>query len=130
RGLMKATAAAMGVILLMAGLAIYAFFQARVAEQHLAESEAISKFLTEVFQSPDPARNGRTITVAETLSNATMKLDTELTNQPARRAILQQAIGRTYLGLGLYREAIPLFERVRDYHLSVSGPENPDTIRA
>ncbi len=35
------------------------------------DAEAISKFLGEVFQSPDPARDGRTITVAETLAEAT-----------------------------------------------------------
>src|SRR5262249_45692666 len=33
---------------------------------------AVSKFLSEVFQSPDPARDGRTITVAETLDKAAM----------------------------------------------------------
>ena len=36
-------------------------------EQARKEAEAISTFLGEVFQSPDPARDGRTITVAETL---------------------------------------------------------------
>ena len=50
------------------------------------DAEAISKFLTEVFQSPDPTRDGRTITVAETLDKAAKKLDTDLATQPARRA--------------------------------------------
>jgi eukaryotic-like serine/threonine-protein kinase len=103
---------------------------AALAAQRLADSEAISKFLTEVFQSPDPARNGRTITVAETLSNATISLDTELTNQPSLRAKLQATIGTTYFALGLYREAIPLQENVRDYYLTASGPEHPDTLLA
>jgi serine/threonine protein kinase len=94
------------------------------------DSEAISTFLTQVFQSPDPARDGRTITVAETLSNAAIKLDTELTNQPARRAKLQAAIGATCWGLGLYSNAIPLQEKVRDYYLAASGPEHPDTLLA
>jgi eukaryotic-like serine/threonine-protein kinase len=82
-----------------------------LAKQRLAESEAISKFLTEVFQSPDPARDGRTITVAETLGAAAKKLDTELADQPARRAKLQATLGSTYYALGLYREAIPLNRR-------------------
>jgi tetratricopeptide (TPR) repeat protein len=105
-------------------------WQATLARQRLAESEAISKFLTEVFQSPDPARDGRTITVADTLSNAVKKLETDLTNQPARRAKLQATLGHTYYGLGLYGEAIPLQERVRDYYLAASGPEHPDTLLA
>jgi hypothetical protein len=103
---------------------------AALAKQRLEDSEAISKFLTEVFQSPDPARDGRTITVAETLSNATRKLETELTNQPARRAILQATLARTYYTLSLYREAIPLAEKVRDYYRAACGPDHPDTLKA
>jgi len=101
-----------------------------LAMERLAESEAIRKFLTDVFQSPDPARDGRTITVAESLSNAVDNLDTELTNQPARRAKLQATLGLTYFALGLYREAIPLQEKVRDYCMAASGLEYPDTLNA
>jgi len=100
------------------------------SENARQEAEAISKFLTQVFQSSDPARDGRTITVAETLSNAVMKLETELTNQPARRAKLQATLGRTYRALGLFRDAIPLQERVRDYNLAVYGLENTNTLIA
>ena len=105
-------------------------WQAILAKQRLAESEAISKFLTQVFQSPDPARDGRTITVAETLGAAAKKLEADLAGQPARRAKLQATLGLTYHGLGLYREAIPLQEKVRDYYVSASGPEHPDTLQA
>ena len=101
-----------------------------LANQRLADSEAISQFLIEVFKSPSPLRDGRTITVAETLSNATQKLGTDLTNQPARWAKLQSAIGETYFNLGLYHEAIPFQEKVRDYYLAASGPENLDTLVA
>jgi len=101
-----------------------------LARERLAESEAISKFLTEVFQSPDPAHAGRTITVAEILSAAAKKLETELTNQPARRAKLQATLGWTYHAMGLDGEAIPLQEKVRDYYLTASGPEHPDTLGA
>jgi serine/threonine protein kinase/tetratricopeptide (TPR) repeat protein len=100
------------------------------SENARKEAEAISKFLVEVFESPDPARDGRTITVAETLSAAAKKLETELANQPARRAKLQRTLGATFDGLGLFREAIPLQEEVRNYYLAVSGPEHPDTLAA
>ena len=103
---------------------------ATLAKQRLDESEAISKFLTQVFQSPDPRRDGRTITVAETLATASKKLETELTNQPARRAKLQTTLGGTYKALGLYGEAIAFQEKVRDYLLAASGPEHPDTLNA
>ena len=103
---------------------------ATLAQQRLAESEAISQFLSEVFKSPSPLRDGRTITVAETLSNATQKLETDLASQPARRAKLQSAIGESYFGLGLFHEAIPLEEKVRDYYLAAFGPESLDTLVA
>jgi tetratricopeptide (TPR) repeat protein len=105
---------------------------ARLIESENArkEAEAISKFLTQVFQSPDPARDGRTITVAETLGVAAKKLETDLANQPAQRAKLQATLGSTYFALGLYREAVPLQESVRDYYLAASGPEHTNTLNA
>ncbi len=101
-----------------------------LAKERLTESEAISKFLTEVFRSPNPARDGRTITVVETLGAAAKKLDTELANVPARRARLQSTLGQTYRALGLPREAIPLQEKVRDYDLATFGPEHNETLQA
>jgi serine/threonine protein kinase/tetratricopeptide (TPR) repeat protein len=130
------TSAALMAAVLVAATGISAWQAVRatraeaLAKQRLAESEAITKFLTDVFQSPDPARNGRTITVAETLGAAAKKLETDLVNQPARRAKLQATLGKTYDALGLYREAIPLQEKVRDYYLAASGPEHPDTLGA
>ena len=79
-----------------------------VARERLAESQAVSKFMMRVFQSPDPERDGRTITVAETLDRAVTNLDRDLAAQPALRAQLQATLGRTYYALGIYREAIPL----------------------
>jgi eukaryotic-like serine/threonine-protein kinase len=129
-----ATALTAVVLVAATGISVWQAVRATraqtLANQRLAESEAISKFLTEVFQSPDPARDGRTITVAETLGAAAKKLDSELTNQPARRAKLQAALGATYAALGLYHEAIPLLEKVRDYDQAVLGPENLDTLAA
>ncbi len=101
-----------------------------IAKQRLAEPEDISKFLTDTFQSPDPARDGRTITVAETVGIAAGKLDADLASQPARRAKLLATLGMTYRSLGLSHEAIPLLERVRDYYLATAGAEDPDTLKA
>ena len=83
-----------------------------------------------VFQSPDPARDGRTITVAETLDRAVTNLDRDLAAQPALRAQLQATLGGTYYALGLYREAIPLEEKARDYYLKNLGMENTNTLSA
>jgi hypothetical protein len=100
----------------------------KLAKQRLAEAQAISKFLTQVFRSPDPDRDGRTITVAESLGTAAAKLEGELSDQPGRRAKFQETLGLTYVALGLDREAIALQEKVRDYYLATLGPEHPETI--
>jgi serine/threonine protein kinase/tetratricopeptide (TPR) repeat protein len=94
------------------------------------ESEAISKFMTEVFRSPDPTRDGRTITVAETLDRAAKKLESDLANHPDRRAKLQATLGATYNALGLARQAIPLQEKARDYYLKNLGLEHTNTLSA
>src|SRR5271170_2800261 len=99
-------------------------------EQALKDAEAISTFLTEVFQSPDPARDGRTIAVAEMLDRATKKLETTVTNQPDRRVKLQATLGATYQALGLYPEAISLQEKVLAYQRPTRGPEQLDTLTA
>ncbi len=101
-----------------------------VAKERLAESQAVSKFMMGVFQSPDPKRDGRTITVAETLDRAVTNLDRDLAAQPALRAQLQATLGSTYYALGLYREATPLDEKLYDYYLKNLGSENTNTLRA
>jgi len=129
-------AAALISVVLVAATAISAWQAVRAtraqaqATERLAESEAISKFLTEAFQSPDPARDGRTITVAETLNVAVKKLETDLASQPVRRATLEATLGNTYHALGLDPEAISLQEKVRDYYLVIYGLENTNTLKA
>ena len=100
------------------------------AKERLAESQAVSRFMTNVFESPDPARNGRTITVAETLDRAATNLEHDLATQPAVRALLQETLAETYGALGLPREAIPLQEKGRDYYLKIYGLEHVATIGA
>lgn len=106
--------------------------EGRLAESERArnEAEAISSFLAEVFRSPDPARDGRTITVAETLVRSAKKLETDTAIQGDRRATLQRTLGETYASLGLTSEALSLFEKVREYHSKAHGPEHPETLTA
>src|SRR5690606_10208419 len=58
------------------------------------------------------------------------KLETDLSGQPERQAILRQTLGGTYRALGLPDQAIPLQEKVRDYFLNSRGREDPKTLQA
>jgi eukaryotic-like serine/threonine-protein kinase len=102
----------------------------KAAEERRAreESDAILKFMTEVLQSPEPNRDGRTITVAETLDGAAKRLETDFANQPDLRATLQEALASIYDALGLARQAIPLRQSILDYHQKTSGLENTNTL--
>ena len=129
-----ATALIVVVLVVATGISAWQAVRASRAEmaarERLAESEAISKFLIEVFQRPNPTRDGRTITVVETLGAAEKKLETDLANQPASRTKLQATLGSTYYTLDLYPEAILLQEKVRDYYLAVYGLDNINTLEA
>lgn len=92
------------------------------------EAEAILQFMTEVFQSPDPSRDGRTITVVEKLDQATKRLETDLAKQPERQAILQVTLAATYDALSLPRQAIPLQEKVSEYFHKTKGLEHTNTL--
>ncbi len=117
------------IVTAVSGLAFTAWNQAIRATAARRDAEALSAFLTEVFESPDPGRDGRTITVAEVLDRAAGGLDKKLAGQPARRASFQSTLGWTYHALGLDQPAIPLLEKARDYYLATFGPDHSETLR-
>jgi serine/threonine protein kinase len=108
--------------------------QARKQEAAEAEArkdaEAVTNFFTTIFESPNPARDGRTITVAETLDRAAAQLDTEFANQPERRTTLLGVLADTYRALGLPNAAIPLHEKAQNERVARFGPEHPATLIA
>lgn len=92
------------------------------------EAETVAKLLAEVFRSPDPKHDGRTVTVAAALDRASRRLDTELASRPALKAAMQEALGDTYLALSLFKEAASLLEKVLAYHRQDSSMEEADTL--
>jgi serine/threonine protein kinase len=94
----------------------------------LEQSEAVSKFLTEAFRSPDPSQDGRQIKVADVLDRAVARLDRDFTGSPMIRGALLQALGETYQGLGLYSQAASVLEKTRAVWETALGPDHPDTL--
>ncbi len=78
------------------------------------------KLLENAFRSPDPQRDGRTITVAEVLEHAAKELQDKFADDPHTRAALLQAIGESYVSLGLWRQSVPLFEAAHALRKDVS----------
>ena len=89
-----------------------------LAEERQNEAEAISEFVTGMFDTAKPGaeKGGRTLTVAESLKIAEKRLDAEEEISPEQRAVLQKAIGGVYYSLGRYEDAVALGEEVRQYY--------------
>ena len=102
--------------------------EAEAAERKRAEE--VSNYLVNAFRSPDPARDGPTITVAEVLDRDARELENRFLDEPLTRADLLSAIGWSYVGLGLYDRATPLFEKEVDLLSQALGPEDLATSRA
>ncbi len=94
------------------------------------QAEKVTDFLVEIFRSPDPERDGRTITVAEMLGQAQTRVETEFRTDSLLQAKLLGAIGRTYSGLGLVQEATELCRKSYDMLRDALGPEHADTLAA
>ena len=90
----------------------------------------VTRFLVEIFRSPDPEQDGRKITVAEMLDKAKSRVETEFTDDRLLQARLLQAIEEIYQGLGLVRESVELAEKTYHTFLDMLGPEHPDTLTA
>ena len=74
-----------------------------------AEAEkaaASSQFLVDIFKLSDPDETqGATVTAKEILDIGARRLEQDLLDQPATRAMLGTTIGTVYENLGLYEEA-------------------------
>jgi tetratricopeptide (TPR) repeat protein len=98
------------------------------SEEARAQAEAVSKFMVEAFRSPDPGQDGRQVKVADLLDRAVEKVEREFVGEPSVKAALLGALGRTYLGLGLYDNAGVTLEKAKTVREAALGPDHPDTV--
>ena len=96
----------------------------------LEGAETVARFLTEVFKSPDPAKDGKSVTVASALDNASAKLKVDLKDQPERRAMLLAVLAGTYEGLALHERAAATWQEVMELQRSLKGTGDPEFRRA
>jgi eukaryotic-like serine/threonine-protein kinase len=100
------------------------------AEQALAESEAVSSFLVEVFRSPDPSQDGLQINVADLLDRASERLNQGFAGPKVIKGALLNALGNTYSGLGLHDRAVSLHIKAAAVRESVLGSDHHDTLKS
>jgi len=100
------------------------------SEQARTQAEAVSKYLVESFRKPDPSQDGRTLKVVDLLGGAEAKLDAEFALSPKIKGELLNALGQTYLGLGLPAKALEVLTKARAVRAATLGPDHPDTLNS
>jgi hypothetical protein len=98
------------------------------AEEALAQSEAVRNFLVSAFRSPDPSEDGRTVTMFDLLDRAADQLDKKFDGSPVTKGALLDALGQTYLGLGIWDRAQSMFTKSATVREAALGPDHPDTL--
>jgi eukaryotic-like serine/threonine-protein kinase len=120
-------ASAVIVTLLSVGFGIVTALQSGRIARERDKAEQVAGFLTALFAISDPGMaRGRAVTARELLDQGARRIDEELARQPAARAQMMDAMGRAYLGLGLYDEARRLLESALALRRSIDGPTHPD----
>jgi tetratricopeptide (TPR) repeat protein len=98
------------------------------SEDARKQAEAVSEFLVAAFRKPDPAEDGRTVKVVDVLDQAVAKLDAEFAGSPKIQGALLNALGQTYVGLGLPDRAVEVLTRARSVCESALGPDHLVTL--
>jgi tetratricopeptide (TPR) repeat protein len=110
-------AAAAGMVL-TSGLAAYALLQRAAAQRETLRAEAeartskeATRFLVDLFKIFDPSEaRGNTVTAREMMDKGAVRIESELSAEPAIQATLMDTVGTVYMGLGLYTQARPLLD--------------------
>jgi eukaryotic-like serine/threonine-protein kinase len=111
---------AVGLALLLVGFSVSTAVQARRTAREAAAAEAVSTFLTHIFQAPNEAR-GNAVTARELLDKAAADVDRTLADQPELKARMLGTIARAYGGLGIFKTAEGLSRHELDTLLAISG---------
>lgn len=122
-------------IALCLGLAatVWQSIRAREAEKdaraEAAVSDEISRFMTSIFESVDPAVAGPDARVVDLLRRASDRIDTAFKSQPRIAAALEEAIGNGYRSLTLSRDAETHYRRALAQATEEYGAESRQALR-
>ena len=123
-------AGAAALLLLIAATIVTGVQAARIAAEH-DQAERVATLLVDLFAVSDPdISRGRAVTARELLDRGAERIGRELADQPGLRAPMLTAMGRAYVGLGLYAEARPLLESAVAAHRKVHGAESAEAAAA
>ncbi len=102
-----------------------------LAQQEAAKAEEVSRFLVELYRSPDPyaepgSTGGKDITMREALLDGVQRARTELEYQPVLQATLLHNIGEILYNLDVPMDALPVWEETLALDRSLYGEESAE----
>lgn len=104
--------AAAAVIALVAGAALIAIYQARVARAEALKAENVNRFLDDMLSSSARrAFDPQTFTVAQMLESTEARLDSNWSGDARTEATLRRSLGSSYLSLMRFDRARPQLEK-------------------
>jgi len=117
-------------VLLIAVSAIFTIRLAKERDRARIEAEKatqVAAFLEGLFRVPDPwTQSAGDLTARELLDQGAERVATDLEDQPEVQASLLGVVGRTYRGLGLWREAEERIQDALERERALKGDRHPD----
>ena len=102
--------------------------QRGLAEEAARTSEAVVDLMLDLFQSPDPAIDGRDVKIVDSLSRSDAFIGEALAGQPAVESRLRRTIGSLYYKLGVGEDAVAHLTQAWEQRAALSGPDDPVTL--
>ena len=128
-----AAATALFLVVLLGFSAVTAWQSIRIREQSIAvaqerdKAEQVSAFLKGLFEASDPTvANAAEMTARDLVDEGARRLQSELADQPVMRAEMQTLLGSIYSNLGLYDEALKIFDEALEVRRTRFGDESPE----
>ena len=115
---------------LSAGLAV-SLWQRREAQAAARQSEAVTRFLTELLGSANPDKHGGHIpNVLELLDKSRAELPKRFADDPVTHARVLEVMGDTYADMNRFDIAIPLADELVALTRGLWGEDAPASLRA
>jgi serine/threonine protein kinase/Tfp pilus assembly protein PilF len=115
---------------LIVGFAISMTIERNRANREAELSKNVTDFMTNVFNISNPnASSGSSVTARELLDKASAQIENPPGKDSQVQARMMAAMGRTYMGLGLFQQARVLTEHAAAIESRLLGPTSPETLQ-
>jgi serine/threonine protein kinase/Flp pilus assembly protein TadD len=126
-----AVALASALALLIVGFVISVTMERNRANREAELSKNVTTFMTNVFTISNPNESsGNSVTARELLDKASAQIENTPGKDSQVQARMMAAMGRTYMGLGLFQQARVLTEHAAAIQTQLLGPASPETLQS